>query len=1112
MVKLIAEGGVAGHLAHLYDNRSLTFEKLAEILTAASRGKLVGTEKTDGFNIYLGFKGGEAKAARNKGDMQRGGMNAVDLAMREFKGGPDIKKVYVDSFNAFEAAVASLSDKEKKAIFGPEGEIFYNSEIMGPGASNVVNYDSNIITIHSAGHKRYDEETDKVVNADVTEASKALDKVVDRFEQATQGKNFGVQRTAMVNLQKLSGDYDLKIALEKIKKAGFQGDMTVEDYLEEKLSQDVEEKFRSLDEDLRQQMVDRILKKEGAPTLTQIYRGLGGAAEMKDQVRSYVQNGNKTISKLIWPIEDAIHDFAVAMLEGMESAYILDNSKELDRLKREVETAIKSIQAYQGPGEEMAHEILAKQLRKIKNLDNITSVAEGFVFEYDGQLYKFTGNFAPINQILGLFRFGRGGVKIPRVDEKKSAAETVAIVPGAFKPPHRGHLDMVKHYADNADRVVIMVSPKARQTPSGQDVDQEQSISIWQLYLNKTGLTNVEVIPSPHPSPVRSAYEYVENTAQPGENVILGTSTKGGDQSRFAKNVQAYAKEGVRVLDPMKFAFDPVGEELSASDFRSASENGDINKFLPSGVESQDVLDILGIQSRTEEVVEHAALPLFFRLIEEALNEIEPIQKFYAKDHAKKRMSTKGKKKKGGTPYDINPPKARSKSAPPGAGGALEEGKSEGILLAIAMALLGVPDANAIQPNTIKKIDQILVKKDIAPDDFLDKLIRNKGISFDFNKKNIIKLTVDPNQKDKKGTIAVDYKYKFESLDISHRLSEGIQDETWYYASDEPLGDKLKPMYLMPSRENAEMMGKHVHAFRFKPGTKWYDIGADEDMKRILPYNIDTLGYLSNRWEDFTYKNIDVVWDIPDFKKGFEKIFVVNPEALEQVDMELGEISSMAGGSVAGYSLPLGAKPRKKKKNKKAGKPYMEPHMHQDEGKLEEISTSSGGSIEQLNFDISDEQQTLYVREKEGKKGYPFAGIKVSIGKKKYRHDDIKFPRSKKDAHKYHTEAKDPKKGTGKKPKGSSRRLYTDEDPSDTVSVKFSTVQDIKDTLSKSSFKSKSHKRQSQIINLIHQRARAAYGNAKDPKVKKRLKKAYDYAKERKEASKRKTQRMNKSK
>ena len=106
----------------------------------------------------------------------------------------------------------------------------------------------------------------------------------------------------------------------------------------------------------------------------------------------------------------------------------------------------------------------------------------------------------------------------------------------------------------------------------------------------------------------------------------------------------------------------------------------------------------------------------------------------------------------------------------------------------------------------------------------------------------------------------------------------------------------------------------------------------------------------------------------------------------------------------------------------------------------------------------------------------------------------------------------DPKKGTGKKPKGSGRRLYTDEDPTDTVSVEFSSASAIQKTLAKSSFKSKSHKRQSQIINLIHQRARAAYKNAKDPKVKARLKKAYEYAEKRKEASKRKTVRLRKKK
>ena len=41
--------------------------------------------------------------------------------------------------------------------------------------------------------------------------------------------------------------------------------------------------------------------------------------------------------------------------------------------------------------------------------------------------------------------------------------------------------------------------------------------------------------------------------------------------------------------------------------------------------------------------------------------------------------------------------------------------------------------------------------------------------------------------------------------------------------------------------------------------------------------------------------------------------------------------------------------------------------------------------------------------------------------------------------HKEHMNEADPKKGTGKKPKGSGRRLYTDENPKDTVKVKFST-------------------------------------------------------------------------
>jgi len=150
-----------------------------------------------------------------------------------------------------------------------------------------------------------------------------------------------------------------------------------------------------------------------------------------------------------------------------------------------------------------------------------------------------------------------------------------------------------------------------------------------------------------------------------------------------------------------------------------------------------------------------------------------------------------------------------------------------------------------------------------------------------------------------------------------------------------------------------------------------------------------------------------------------------------------------------------------------------------------------------------NEQMELDERCQKGYKTHPKRKTKIMFGKRYRNCVKAKEGRI--------VEA-DPKKGTGKKPKGSGRRLYTDENPKDTVSVEFSSVSAIQKTLSKASFKSKSHKRQSQIINLIHQRVRAAYNNAKDPKVKARLKKAFDYAKKRKEASKKKTIRLRKAK
>jgi len=187
----------------------------------------------------------------------------------------------------------------------------------------------------------------------------------------------------------------------------------------------------------------------------------------------------------------------------------------------------------------------------------------------------------------------------------------IALVPGKFKPPHAGHLEMVKHYANIADEVMVLISPKALDLGSGRVINDTHSSKIWDVYLRDAGLSNVTVITSPSNSPVRAAFEYVENKkdnplyAQSGDQIIMGASTKGGDQKRFAGDLQKYAKQGVKILNPMQYAFEPFPPALSATDFRNAlSRKEDITSWLPTtsqGEESvEEITNILDANSGEE--------------------------------------------------------------------------------------------------------------------------------------------------------------------------------------------------------------------------------------------------------------------------------------------------------------------------------------------------------------------------------------------------------------------------------------------------------------------------------------------------------------------------------
>ena len=83
----------------------------------------------------------------------------------------------------------------------------------------------------------------------------------------------------------------------------------------------------------------------------------------------------------------------------------------------------------------------------------------------------------------------------------------------------------------------------------------------------------------------------------------------------------------------------------------------------------------------------------------------------------------------------------------------------------------------------------------------------------------------------------------------------------------------------------------------------------------------------------------------------------------------------------------------------------------------------------------------------------------------------------------------DPKKGTGKKPKGSGRRLYTDENPRDTVGIKFATPADARRTVAKVKRVNKPFARKIQILTVLEQRAKVA-GKNEQAKIAKKGKEA----------------------
>lgn len=403
-------GGAAGHLQHLYDNRELTFGELKEILSAASEGRLERcTEKLDGQALQFSWDSSTdtLRAARNSGDLQSGGMGVQEIAAK-FRGRGNVEEAFTSGFRILHKALTALSTKQKIAIFGRHTNTWYPVEIIYTRNANVIVYDSNNIVLHMSPVISVDDEGN--ISRDTTGESagfQLLTSSIEKMQAALDERDWKINGPRFLQLGKLSSGEVLSDVLgaidDAMDSAGVGDGDTIEDYLHTIVLDEVSEKL-GISSDACLALTDYILGRPN-PGLNAIKKMV--PREKVTLVQTIAKGADSILKEAIRPIELAVNHLAVEVLKGLHSTLIGDSDREVQRLQGEVQQAI---QAIRSSNNETAMAVLQSQLEKLGDVENITTPMEGVVFIVNGNAYKLTGSFSAINQILGLFKYGRSGI------------------------------------------------------------------------------------------------------------------------------------------------------------------------------------------------------------------------------------------------------------------------------------------------------------------------------------------------------------------------------------------------------------------------------------------------------------------------------------------------------------------------------------------------------------------------------------------------------------------------------------------------------------------------------------------------------------------------------
>ena len=402
------EGGAAGHMAHPFDDKDLTFGDFKAMIDSGLRGELNfeedATEKTDGQNAFATIQDGEVKFARNKTELK----NPMTLAEFKNKFEGHASKLVQDTFQFAAQDLANLlmnlspADQEK---YFKNGKDFMNMELIYSQNPNVIHYDTDVIQFH--GIKETDGEGNIIGtnNRPAKEITDILKKV-----KSDIGKTFKIIPPRVIKLQQdLDFTTNKKRFINQVnaleKKYGLTDSDEVSKYHEMWWRELIDKEFPTLSQDVKEGLLKRwaygdkksLNMRSLAKQIGKTEAALVSKFDKEDVKKKYKEN--------IRPFEDLFLELGSVILKNASDFLAANPSDEAQRLRAQIQTAGSKIKKTGGVEQIKKVEAELARLDRIGGIESIFPT-EGIVFKYKGKIYKLTGTFAAINQLLGIIKYG----------------------------------------------------------------------------------------------------------------------------------------------------------------------------------------------------------------------------------------------------------------------------------------------------------------------------------------------------------------------------------------------------------------------------------------------------------------------------------------------------------------------------------------------------------------------------------------------------------------------------------------------------------------------------------------------------------------------------------